>query len=193
MSSAHDSTVRPSVSWWICPWSLEVKSRRRQQQTNKKQRQKFIAYPQPLRTRCRPIFVHTFDCSHVMAITRYRIIGWIVAIVSCHQNACVAVDAKEIGSVANAIDFMRCELWQAGSFEALLLRHGWDSVDHHLRIVSVFRENWMCEPTELFFGERYKLSEWISFCESSKWRKSCKTHIQFRITCDDAFVCHRLA
>lgn len=108
-----------------------------------------LAYPQPDWTRCRPIIVNTFNRSHIMIKTWYRIIRRIISIVSCNQHRCVTVDAEEIGCVANSIDFLWRKLWQSGSLESLLLGHSWYSVDHYLWIISIFREYRMSEPTEL--------------------------------------------
>lgn len=90
-----------------------------------------------------------------MQETGHREVTGIVSVVARNEHRGVRIDAKEIGSIVNALDFFVCELRQPGSLETLLFAHGGDSIDHQLGVVTVLREDGMHEPTELYICIKY--------------------------------------
>lgn len=117
------------------------------------------AYVQPWWSRFWPIFIDWFNHSHIMVKTWYREIGWIVTIISCHQNARIWIDAEKVGCIADALNLVLCECGQSWSWESLLFAVRFNAIDHHLRIITVLWEYRMSKPTQLF--QNWNDTNWI--------------------------------
>lgn len=121
-------------------------------------------YVQPWWWRFWPVFVEWFNYTHIMIKTRYWEIGWIIAIVSCHQNGCIRVDAKKVRCVANTFNLILCKCRQSWPRESLLFTVRFNAIDHHLWVVAIFGEYRMSKPTQLFWiWNEYKLIRWVPF------------------------------
>lgn len=75
--------------------------------------------------------------------------GRIVPAVFGHQDGSVRIDSKKVRCPLDPVYLSFTEMWQTGFAEALLLTQRRYPFDHHLGIVTGFRENRMPEPAHL--------------------------------------------